>query len=100
MKEFKDLIFEPHGLSKNAHLLPYPLNEKYGNAKQAIMNFENGYGVSVLIGKCFYSNGIDTYEVRVLYGGELTYNTPITNDVIGRSSQNEVTDIMRQVQEL
>ena len=98
MKEFKDLIFKPHIVTKEADKFPYPLNEKYGNAKHAIMNFENGYGVSVIIGKCFLSNGVDTYEVAVLYNGDITYNTEITNDVIGRLSENEVTEVMKQIQ--
>lgn len=41
----------------------------YDKARQAIMEFENGYGVSVLFGEAFYSNGIDTYEVAILKDG-------------------------------
>ena len=86
LKTFKDLAFEPI--------------EELKGSKQAIMNFENRYGVSVLFGKHFYSNGIDTYEVGVLHNGHLTYNTDITDDVISNVSEGEVSDIMRKVQEL
>ena len=68
--------------------------------KQAKMNFENGYGISVIFGSMFYSNGIDTYEVGILKDGILCYATPITDDVIGYITADEVTDIMRKIQEL
>lgn len=90
MKSFKDLIFKPHPYSK--------IYEQIG--KQAIMNFENGYGVSVLLGDMFYSNGIDTYELAVLKNGHLCYDTPITDDVLGHKSKEQISEIMRLVQEL
>jgi hypothetical protein len=32
--------------------------------------------------------------------GNLTYDTPVTNDVIGYLTEEDVTDVMKQVQEL
>ena len=84
MKTFKDLEFKPHSIS----------------GIQARINFDNKYGVSVVCGSMFYSNGIDTYELGILYEGSLTYNTYITDDVLGGLSSNEVTDIMVKVQNL
>jgi hypothetical protein len=89
MKTFQDLEFKDHSLSSI-----------YPEAKQARIDFDNGYGVSVIFGSCFYSNGVDTYEVGVLKDGSLTYDTHITNDVIGGLTADEVTEIMKQVQEL
>lgn len=88
MKTFHDLQFKPHPISSGYHR----------GARQAVEQFDNGYGVSVVFGSCFYSNGIDTYEVAILHNGDLTYNTDITDDVIGYISESEVTEIMRQVQ--
>ena len=85
MKRFKDLKFEPHIHEDGQH---------------AIIHFENGYGVSVLFGWVFYSDGRSTYEVGVLKGGQLCYSTPITDDVIGHASKNKVTRIMKKVQQL
>lgn len=93
MKTFKDLEFKEHSLSKSGI-------ESYKDAKQALQNFENNYGVSVIFGNCFYSNGIDTYEVAVLYKDELTYDTEITDDVLGYLSKEEVTEVMKKVQSL
>lgn len=61
MKTFKDLIFKEYPISKEAEKFPLSIRKKYLNAKQAVIEFPNGYGVSVLLGECFYSNGVDTY---------------------------------------
>lgn len=89
MKTFKDLEFKKHSISTI---------EMYKNAKQAKIDFDNGYGVSVIFGSCFYSNGIDTYEVAVLFNGNITYDTEITNDVLGHLSENKVSEVMEKVQ--
>ena len=85
MKTFKDLDFKLHS---NGYF-----------DTQARMDFDNEYGVSVINGAGAYcSEG--TYEVAIMYKGALTYSTPITDYVIGHQTPEEVTDIMRQVQEL
>ena len=66
IKNFKDLVFIPHPIAGEAQKLPLYLAKEYAEAKQAKMNFENGYGISVIFGSMFYSNGIDTYEVGIL----------------------------------
>ena len=85
MKKFEDLQFEKHPT---------------GFGKHAIMEFKNGYGVSVVFGNQWYSNGIDTYEIAILKDGRLTYSTHITDDVLGYQTKHEVSEIMKQVQEL
>jgi hypothetical protein len=41
------------------------------------------------------------FEVAVLdKDGDLTYNTPVTNDVVGYLTPDEVTEIMEEVQKL
>ena len=87
MKTFKDLEFKIHP--------NHPLFDT-----QAEMHFENGYGVSVITGKSAYSNSINTYEVAILFEGQITYNTHITDDVIGYQDEDDVNDIMKKVQEL
>lgn len=67
---------------------------------QAILNFDNGYGVSVIFGTSFYSNGKDTYEVGILMDGELTSDNPFGEQVIGWQTKDEVTKIMRKLQEV
>lgn len=84
MKTFKDLEFNSHSIC----------------GTQARINFDNDYGVSVVCGIMFYSNGISTYELAILYKDQITYNTDITNDVLGHLDENEVTGIMIKVQNL
>lgn len=93
MKTFEDLVFQRHPIAIDS--LP-----DYKDAKQAVLEFDNGYGISVLIGRCFYSNGIDTYEIAVMKDGGIYYSTPITDDVIGRLKADQVSEVMKQIQEL
>lgn len=86
IKTFEDLKFKPHGWAIGA--------------KHAVLHFNNGYGCSVLLGEDFYSNGIDTYELAVLYNDLLCYDTSITDDVLGYLTKEEVTIVMRKIQEL
>jgi len=87
MKTFKDLEFVEHP----SHI----------GGVQARIQFDNGYGASVV--KTPYSYGGDRglYELAVLgTDGHLTYDTPITNDVIGYLRDIDVTDVMEKIQQL
>lgn len=87
MKMFKDLEFKAHRAS-------------YGFDTQARLDFSNGYGVSVITGSSAYTSNSAPYEVAIMYKGSLTYNTDITDDVLGHQSEEDVTDVMKRVQEL
>lgn len=91
MKAFKDLKFKKHSIAKS---------ERFKEAKHATEIFNNDYGVSVVFGKCFYSNGIDTYEVAVLYKDKISYNSGITDNVLGYLSEDKVSEIMIKVQSI
>lgn len=92
MKTFKDLCFTK------------PVNPMWEKGSQAILFFKNGYGVSVLFGTDFRSNGKNTYEVAIIKGNEkdfnLVYDTPIANDVISFITEEQVTRVMKLVQKL
>ena len=76
--------------------------ESIGKTKayQAFIEFDNGFGISILIGGIFYSDGVSTYEVAVTKNRKITYNTEITSDVMGHLTRDEVTDVMVKVQNL
>lgn len=80
--------------------LPDGMGMKYSASKRASYNFDNGFGVSVLFGTLYYSNGIDSYEVAVMRNGGVCYDSGITDDVISRISRYEVSEIMHKVQSL
>lgn len=85
MKTFKDLEFKSHSI---------------GNGLQAVMNFDNDYGVSVVKFNGSYGYNSDLWEVAILYKDALTYNTDITDDVLGYQTDQDVTDVMEKVQKL
>ena len=86
MKTFKDLEFKPHAM---------------GEGVQSRISFDNNYGVSVVRTSWTYGGKDGLYELAVLdEHGNLTYNTSVTNDVIGYLSEEEVSNVMEQVQKL
>lgn len=89
MKTFNDLEFEQ-------------INEApFMVGKKVRVQFDNGYGVSVVSHTFSYGGKDGLYELAVLdKNGELTYKTPITNDVLGYLEPEQVTEIMAKVQSL
>ena len=65
--------------------------------------FQNGYGASVIDGPLFYTRD-NTYELAVLRGDRerwsLTYRTPITNDVLGYQTKEEITVALQAIEAL
>ena len=103
MKTFNDLVFKEH--PRNEPLAKSNLTVfgdgtlYYGIVSR--LTFDNGYGVSVVKGPYTYGGGDGLYELAVLgKDGELSYDTPIADDTIGYLTQQEVTDIVKQIQEL
>jgi len=63
--------------------------------------FDNGYGASVVVGPYTYGGEDGLYELAVLdSNGKLTYETPITSDVEGYLSEDDVTKLLKQIQSL
>lgn len=87
MKTFNDLVFGQH------------INPNITDTKQARMQFDNGYGISVVLGgEGIYSNGFDTYEVAILYNDELCYDSGLCDDIFGHQTENEITELMEKIQ--
>ena len=86
---FSDLDFQPHSTLFGA---------------QARHFFDNGYGVSVICGPQSYGGAEGLYELAVLKGdaenSKIYYNTPITDDVLGHLTEEQVTNLLSQVQSL
>ena len=63
--------------------------------------FDNGYGASVIIGPHTYGGEDGLYELGVLgKDKKLTYDTPVTDDVEGYLTEEAVTKLMEQIQNL
>ena len=86
LKTFDDIEFKPHPL---------------GNGIHGVITFDNGYGASVIRHNYSYGGDAGLYELAVLdKDGELTYDTPITSDVMGYLTPEDVTEILIQIQDL
>lgn len=55
--------------------------------------FPNGYGISVVESDFTY-NDEGTYEVGITHNGYLTYNTPITKDVLGFQTPEDINELL------
>jgi hypothetical protein len=87
MKTFKDLEFKKHPLHIDGII--------------SRIYFDNGYGASVVKHEYSYGGDKGLYELAVLdKNGNITYDTPVTNDVIGYLRPQDVTDVMEKIQKL
>lgn len=91
---FSDLNFNPHPV---------------GDGVQAKHFFDNGYGVSVvrfagMFGSGSYGFAEGLYELAVLKGNKddwsICYDTPVTGDVLGHLTEDDVTGLLAQVETL
>ncbi len=67
---------------------------------RATAKFPNGYEASVIKGEYTYGNEEGLYELAVLRGGHLCYDTPITDDVLGHLTEDEVGKLLLSIAEL
>lgn len=74
---------------------------------QYIFRFENFYGASIIKHGGSYGHRDDLWELAVIRfenddndSWNLNYDTSITDDVIGRLTDEEVRDLLRQIKEL
>jgi hypothetical protein len=87
MKTFNDLEFVPHATGMGGVM--------------SRIQFENGYGASVVCTPYTYGGDKGLYELAVLDSeGSLTYATSVTDDVIGYLRPEDVTDVMEKIQQL
>lgn len=88
MKTFKDLEFE------SINDAPFMVGKK------ARMHFDNGYGVSVVSHTLSYGGKNGLYELAVIKDDDICYDTPITYDVLGYLTEDDVTKYLGQIQNL
>ena len=87
MKTFNDIVFKTN-----------PMGADFGIVSRT--EFDNGYEVSVVKSPYTYGGDKGLYELAVFKDGEITYATPITDDVIGYLRPEDVTDVMIKIQQL
>ena len=62
--------------------------------------FPNNYGASVIKHWGSYGYEEDKFELAVLHKDMITYNTPITDDVIGHLTNDEVLELLEEIKNL
>lgn len=72
---------------------------------QTVYKFLNGYGASVICGGTYtYGDDEHPYELAVLkFYGEasgLCYDTPITDDVIGYQTEEQINELLVKIKDL
>jgi hypothetical protein len=87
MKTFKDIEFKPN-----------PMGADFGIVSRT--KFDNGYEVSVVRSEHSYGGNKGLYELAIFKDGEICYDTPITDDVIGYLRPEDVSDVMERVEKL
>lgn len=83
---FEELDFQPHPA---------------GMGQQCIVQFSNGYGASIVQGPHTYGGSKGLYELAVFgKDGGITYDTPITDDVLGYLSEQDVEKTLLEIKNL
>lgn len=71
------------------------------HGEQIMYRFPNGYGASVIRNDLSYGGSEGLWELAVLdVRGDLTYDTPITDNVIGYLDEPAVDVILRKIEAL
>lgn len=75
-------------------------DQEDGNSMKHIYKFSNGYGASVIQSGYSYGHEDGLYELAVLKDGELCFSTPITGDILGYLTADEVAERLGQIEKL
>jgi len=70
------------------------------NKYHRIIDYPNGYGASIISNDMILDASGGLFEVAVLVDGRISYDTPITSDVIGGLDFNGVAKVLSQIRAL
>ena len=74
------------------------------SGEQKLYRFENGFGASVVRGPYTYGGSTGLWELAVIvWDGndyELTYDTPVTSDVLGYLDESDVDRHLAEIEAL
>lgn len=104
LKEYKTPLnyegFEEYRIKNNTDYVGNGWSDK----QQWIFRFENGYGASIIKHYGSYGWEEDLFELAVLIFEDnefdLCYSTPITDDVIGHLTNNDVIRYLNKIKRL
>lgn len=83
-----------------SNYFPTDVHPLLGGTRE-VYEFDNGYGASVVRHKASYGSDDGLYELAVLDdNGDITYGTPITDDVIGYLTRFDVLHHLVKISKL
>jgi hypothetical protein len=98
------LVINKGDRQMNFSQLTFKPRRSFPGGVQAKVFFANGYGASVICGPETYGNKDGLYELAVLRGTEadwkLCYDTPITDDVLGWQTEEDISDVLGKIEAL
>lgn len=66
---------------------------------QCRIQFSNGYGASIVKGPYTYGGRLGLFELAVLSSnGEISYDTPITDDAVGYLTEDGVSALLTEIE--
>jgi hypothetical protein len=81
-----------------------PSKRIHGSGTQYLVFYPNGYGASIVNHRFSYGGDDGLWELAVTKGTkedwEICYDTPITSDVLGFLSDEEVDETLFKIKEL
>jgi hypothetical protein len=66
----------------------------------ARVDFDNGFGASIISNDVSYGGKSGLYEIAVLKGDNIISTTDVTNDVVGWLDDNDVTRTLNAISKL
>lgn len=72
----------------------------HGSRGGTDVSFPNGYGASIIHHATSYGYSDGLFELAVRYAGDITYRTPITDDVLGCLTADDVLRTLEQIKQL
>ena len=92
MKQFKYEFMVIDGFQEKKKIL---------DGDQWLFKYDNGYGASVVQHSGSYGGQNGLYEIAVLdSNGEMSYTTPITDDVIGYADEVKLYETLDRIKSL
>lgn len=70
------------------------------NGYRKVFDYENGYSASVVSTPYSYGGYKGLFEIGVLHGGSLVYDTPVTSDVEGYLDFQKVAETLEKIKNL
>jgi hypothetical protein len=67
---------------------------------QKFVEFDNGYSASIVSNHMSYGSDRGLFEIAILHGSEIVYDTDIAHGVVGFLDFQEVADTLKQIENL